>query len=104
MRVCHPHSPTHSTSHTHLRLRTHASAVARSGLRRALAQADVGRASDFKTEKKFFAYAVPMLKGEIKLTDFASMNDEDEYVYKVTSSDGDKAAKERLKQRIAKRW
>ena len=39
-------------------------------------------------------------KGEIKLTDFASMNDEDEYVYKVTSSDGDKAAKERLKQKI----
>lgn len=35
----------------------------------ALAQADVGRAFDFKTEKKFFAYAVPMLKGEIKLTD-----------------------------------
>ena len=28
------------------------------------------------------------------------MNDEDEYVYKVTSSDGDKAAKERLKQKI----
>ena len=36
-------------------------------------------------------------KGEIKLTEFASENDEDEYVFKVTSSDGDKAAKERLK-------
>ena len=39
-------------------------------------------------------------KGEIKLTEFASENDEDEYVFKVTSSDGDKAAKERLKQKI----
>ena len=35
----------------------------------AIAQADVGRSFDFEAGKKFFQYTVPMLKGEIRLTD-----------------------------------
>lgn len=35
----------------------------------ALAQADVGRTFDFDKSRAFFAYTVPMIKGEVKLTD-----------------------------------
>jgi len=35
----------------------------------ALAQADVGRAFDFNAGQRFFEYTVPMLKGEVRLTD-----------------------------------
>ena len=41
-----------------------------------------------------------VVKGEIKLTEFASANDEDEYEFVVTASDGDAAAKEKFKQKI----
>jgi activator of HSP90 ATPase len=40
------------------------------------------------------------VKGEIKLTEFASTNDEDEYEFKVTASDGDKGAKDKMMQKI----
>lgn len=40
------------------------------------------------------------VKGEIKLTEFASTNDEDEYEFKVTASDGDKGAKDKMIQKI----
>jgi activator of HSP90 ATPase len=41
-----------------------------------------------------------VVKGEIRLTEFASTNDEDEYEWTVTASDGDAAAKEKFKQKI----
>ena len=41
------------------------------------------------------------VKGEIKLTEFASTNDEDEYEFAVTCSEGDAAAKEALKKKIS---
>ena len=41
-----------------------------------------------------------VVKGEIKLTEFASTNDEDEYEFKVTASDGDKGAKDKMVQKI----
>jgi activator of HSP90 ATPase len=41
------------------------------------------------------------VKGEIKLTEFASTNDEDEYEFVVTCSEGDAAAKEALKKKIS---
>jgi len=41
-----------------------------------------------------------VVKGEIKLTEFASANDDDEYEFVVTASDGDAAAKEKFKQKI----
>lgn len=41
-----------------------------------------------------------VVKGEIKLTEFASANDDDEYEFVVTASDGDAAAKEKFKHKI----
>mmetsp|Transcript_7468 Transcript_7468/g.18998 ORF Transcript_7468/g.18998 Transcript_7468/m.18998 type:complete len:169 (+) Transcript_7468:226-732(+) len=43
-----------------------------------------------------------VVKGEIKITEFASTNDTDEYEFKVTASDGEKGAKDKLKQKIEK--
>lgn len=42
------------------------------------------------------------VKGEVKLSEFASTNDEDEYEYKVTTSDGSKEAKNKLKAKLEK--
>lgn len=41
------------------------------------------------------------VKGEIKLTEFSSLNDEDEYEFNVTCCEGDKDAKEKCKKKIA---
>ena len=41
-----------------------------------------------------------VVKGEIVLTEFASTSDEDEYAFKVTASDGEKGAKEKMIQKI----
>ena len=44
---------------------------------------------------------VKAVTGEIKLTEFASTNDEDEYEFAVTCSDGDATAKQLFKKKIA---
>ena len=41
-----------------------------------------------------------IVKGEIKIAEFASTNDEDEYEFKVNASDGDADAKKKMKQKI----
>jgi len=42
------------------------------------------------------------VKGEVKVSEFCSTNDEDEYEYSVTASDGASESKELLKSRITK--
>ena len=42
------------------------------------------------------------VKGEIKVKEFCSTNDEDEYEYTVSVSDGKSEAKELLKSRVEK--
>lgn len=43
-----------------------------------------------------------IVKGEIKVKEFCSTNDEDEYEYTVSASDGKSESKELLKSRIEK--
>jgi hypothetical protein len=38
-----------------------------------------------------------VVKGEVKISEFASTNDEDEYEFKVTATDGEKGAKDKLR-------